>query len=216
MKTLRVGTRPSLLAIRQVKEIQDLLPPVRFELVTIETEGDKDKLTSISGIEGSDFFTRQIEEALLAGVIDAAIHSAKDLEDTMPKELTIIAVTKTISPYDCLISRDNRTLAQLGAGSVVGTSSRSRKESILKYRNDLIVKDLRGNIDERLKKLDNGEFDAIIVAHAALIRLGYGERIAEIIPKDVVKPHPLQGSLAIQIRRERKDLIKIFRRIDAS
>ncbi len=215
-RALRVGTRPSLLAIKQVKEIEGLLPSIRFEVITIATEGDRDKRTPIYRIEGSDFFTRQIEEALLENRIDAAIHSAKDLEDDIPEELMIAAITKSISPYDCLVSHDKKTLRQLRKGAVVGTSSSKRRESTLKYRDDLIIKDLRGDIDERLKKLDNGEFDAIIVAHAALIRLGYEERIAEIITKDMIGPHPLQGCLAVQIRRDRKDLLRIFRRIDAS
>lgn len=212
---LRIGTRPSPLAIRQVKEVQDLLPSLDFEIVTICTQGDMDKTTPLSETEGSDFFTRQIEQALLEGRIDAAVHSAKDIEEKMPEGLMIAAMTSSVSPYDCLVSRNKQGLDSLPPGSKVGTSSRKRKEAILRYRNDLIVKDIRGDINERLAQLDKGDFDAIFMACAGLIRLGREDRITEVIPPAIVEPHPLQGRLAVQIKRERKDLLEIFRDIDA-
>jgi len=214
MRTLRIGTRPSPLAVKQVEEVGELLPSVHFEIIKIETEGERDKTTPISETEGTSFFTRDIEEALLAGHIDAAVHSAKDLEDEMPKELMIAAMTKPISPYDCLVSSGYKTLANLAKGARVGTSSRSRKEALLKYRPDLRACDVRGTIGERLARLDRGELDALIVAHAALIRLGYEDRIAEIVPAPIMKTHPLQGKLVIQIRRDRSDLFNLFRGID--
>jgi hydroxymethylbilane synthase len=192
------------------------LPSVRFEVIKIKTRGDKDKASPLAGREESDFFTREIEEALLDGRIDAAVHSAKDLERVMPRELCIAATTRSISHFECLVSREGHTLEKLPAGDVVGTSSRKRKEAVLRSRPDLVVKDMRGNIDERLKQLDDGKFDAVIIAHAALIRLGLEDRIAQIIPKEIVEPHPLQGRLAIQVRKDRKDLQEIFRSIDES
>lgn len=210
---LKIGTRPSQLAIRQVEEIRSLLPKIRFKVFPIETAGDRDKLTSISDAEGSDFFTHEIESALLAGRIDAAVHSAKDLEEKTPDGLVVAVITPSISPYECLVSRaPYKTLATLPYRSVIGTSSRKRKEAVLKFRKDLIVKDVRGNIGERLAQLDRGYYDAIIVAHAALIRLGLEDRISEIISPDIIEPHLLQGRLAVQVRRDRTDLIEMFTR----
>jgi hydroxymethylbilane synthase len=211
ISTYKVGTRPSLLALKQVEEVQKRLPSISLETVAIYTRGDRDKASSLWNEQETDFFTREIELALLDKSIDMAIHSAKDLEADMPEGLVIAAMTSSLSPFECLVSGGNLPLGNLRNGAVVGTSSRKRKQAINRFRSDLIVKDIRGNIDERLKQLDEGKFDAIIVAHAALIRLGYEDRIAEIIPKEILDPHPLQGRLAVQIRRDRQDLFNIFR-----
>lgn len=213
-KTLKIGARPSALSLKQVEEIVRLFPEIGFKLVKIKTKGDKDKLTPISETEGSDFFTREIEQALIKGRIDLAVHSAKDLEEKIPDRIIVAAITNSISPHEALVSRNNLKLDELPAGSRIGTSSAKRKESLLQYRKDLIIKDIRGLIEERLQQLDKGNFDAIIVAYAALIRLGITERASQIIPADVIKPHPLQGSLAVQVRKDRVDLYKIFKRID--
>jgi len=213
-KTVKVGTRPSPLALKQVEEVRARLPQLQIEGVPIETRGDKDKASPLSDKENSDFFTREIEQALLNGSIDAAIHSAKDLEEEIPQGLVIAAITSSISPFECLVSRGNLTLEKLSPLARVGTSSQKRKQVLANFRPDLIVKDIRGNIDERLKQLDDGKFDAIIIAHAALIRLGLEHRIAEIISKEIMEPHPLQGRLAIQIREDRDDLAVIFRSLD--
>lgn len=212
---LKVGTRPSRLAIRQVEEIAGAVGFIRFEIAPIWTAGDKDKTTPLFKTEGSDFFTREIELALLNGDIDIAVHSAKDMEEAPPAGLTIAALTRSISPYECLVSKDNRTLGQLSAGAIIGTSSRKRKDALIAYRGDFIVKDIRGDIEERLGKLDAGDFDAIIAAHAALIRLGLEGRVSDIIPPAIIEPHPLQGRLAVQVRDDRPDLISIFGRIHA-
>lgn len=210
---IRVGARPSRLSLKQVKEIHLCVPKVEFKVIPIKTKGDKDKLTSLSLRENSDFFTFEIERALLNRRIDIAIHSAKDLEENIPSDLVIACMTKSISIFDSLIARDNFTLETLPAGSIVGTSSRNRKLAVSNYRKDLTALDIRGDIDERLFQLDKGYFDAIIVSHAALLRLGYENRISQIIPLDIIQPHPLQGRLAVEVRKDRKDLMKIFRRI---
>lgn len=211
---INVGSRPSNLALKQVEEVQRLVPDLKFDIVPIKTKGDKDKRTPLDSQENADFFTYEIERALLRGDIDVAIHSAKDLEDNPPQDLTIAAITRSISKFDSLVAKENLTLDTLPAGSIVGTSSRNRKFGILRYRNDLDTIDMRGNIDERLAQLDKGYFDAIIVAHAALIRLGYEDRISQIVPLSIIEPHPLQGRLAIQIRKDRKNLLKIFRSLN--
>ncbi|MDP8229720.1 MAG: hydroxymethylbilane synthase [Candidatus Gorgyraea atricola] len=211
---IKIGARPSLLALKQVEEIQRLLPGIKFDSTLIKTKGDKDKVTSLSLRENTDFFTYEIEESLLNREIDAAIHSAKDLEENPASDLVIAAMTKSISGYDSLVTTQNFTLDTLPAGSIVGASSKNRKLGVSNYRKDLATLDIRGNIDERLTQLDKGYFDAIIIAHAALIRLGCEEKISQIIPFNIIQPHPLQGRLAVQVRKDRKDLIEIFRSID--
>jgi len=211
---IRIGTRPSRLALIQAEEIIKQFPDVNFEVIPIKTKGDKDKTTPLAGRETTDFFTAEIEQALLRGDIDIALHSAKDLELFPPRELIIAATTRSISPLECLVSTGNLKLRDLPKGSVIGTSSRKRKSAIMRFRKDLVVRDIRGNINERLAELDKGKFDAIIVAHAALLRLGHEARIAEIIPTRIIEPHPLQGKLAIQARKDRKDIKDIFGRIN--
>ena len=213
---IKVGTRPSPLALKQVDEIQKRLPWLRLEPIIIKTRGDKDKTFSLWREEDTDFFTREIERALLNRSIDIAVHSAKDLEADMPEGLVIAAMTSTLSSFECLVSRDSISLKKLRLNAIVGTSSRKRKEAINRFRPDLVVKNIRGNIDERLEQLDSEKFDAIIVAHAALIRLGLEHRITEIIPRQIMDPHPLQGSLAVQVCSDREDLLRIFRGIDAN
>ena len=210
VRRIRLGTRPSLLALRQAEEIRRLLPHLDLDVAAIETKGDRDKTTPLPAVEATDFFTSDIEKALLDGRIDAAVHSAKDLEENIPKQLYIAAVTRSISPLECLVSRGKVKLEKLPAGSVVGTSSRKRKAAISDIRGDLIIKDIRGNVDERLRQLNRGDFDAVITAYAALLRLGYQGRAAQIFSPDVIEPHPLQGRLAVQVRRDRQDMIKVF------
>ncbi len=164
--------------------------------------------------ESTDFFTADLERALLEGKIDAAVHSAKDLEDEPPEKLLIAALTGSVSTYEALVSKDNIKLKDLRPGAIIGTSSRKRRRAVLRFRKDLTVKDIRGDIDERINQLDSGIFDAVIIAHAALLRLGHEDRITEIIPPEIIEPHPLQGRLVIQVQRERFDIIDIFRRID--
>lgn len=210
----RIGVRPSRLSLRQAEEIQGLLAQIKFSIIPIQTRGDRDKHTPLSAVEGSDFFTREIEEALLNGVIDAAVHSAKDVEEVMPAELVIAAITASISPYECLVCRKCEKLSYLPAGARIGTSSTKRKEALKRFRPDLAVRDIRGTIEERLDQLDNNKYDAIIMAHAALIRLGYEHRISEIISPAIIQPHPLQGALAIQARARDAGLIRLFSTID--
>jgi len=198
------------LALKQAEEIQQHVGGVTFDIVPIATRGDKDKKTPLDTQEGNDFFTDEIERALQTGAIDAAIHSAKDLEDEGPRDLVVAAVTATISPFDCLVSRQRETLDTLSAQSRVGTSSRRRRQALLSYRSDLLAKDIRGNIDERLAQLDQGDFEAVIIAHAALVRLGLSERSRQILPFEIIQPHPLQGRLAVQIRKDRDDLYRFF------
>lgn len=237
----KVGTRTSPLALKQVEEVLEALrkfyPDFRAEIVGIETYGDRDRTTPISEIEGSDFFTREIDEALLRGEIDFAVHSAKDLPDKLREGLTIAAITKSIDPYDVLVSKENLKLEELSYGAKIGTSSNRRKQGLLKYRPDFEIVDIRGNIEERLKLVDGLSFiadskkknkshkpsainykpslDAIVIAAAGLIRLRLEDRITQRIPFEIITPHPLQGRLAIVVNENNPELINLLSVIDA-
>lgn len=228
-RTYRIGTRASPLALKQVEEVLGVLkrfyPGIKTEIVPIETWGDKDRETPISDIEGSDFFTREIDEALLKREIDFAVHSAKDLPDNLREGLDIAAITPSIDPYDVLVSKGGVKLEELPPGAKIGTSSRRRKEGLKNFRPDFEIVDIRGDIEERLKLLDSPKhlssntypqtpipyhlnIDAIVIAAAGLLRLGMEERITQRIPFNILQPHPLQGRLAITIREKDDEIRK--------
>ncbi len=218
-KIYRVGTRTSPLALRQVEEVLEALrkfyPDFKSEIVGIETYGDRDKTTPISDIEGTDFFTREIDKMLLNGEIDLAVHSAKDLPDTLREELTIAAITASIDPYDALVSKGNLKLDELKIGAKIGTSSLRRKTRLKTYRQDFRVVDIRGNIEQRLRLLDESDLDAIVIAAAGLLRLKLERRITQRIPFEILTPHPLQGSLAIVVKEGNPELIDLLSVIDS-
>jgi hydroxymethylbilane synthase len=217
-RVYRIGTRPSNLAIRQVEEIIEKLKKlninIKYEIVRIETKGDIDKKTPLSLVEGTDFFTDSIEEKLLNGEIDFAVHSAKDLPDRIKDGLLIAAITESLDPYDAFVSRNGKKLAELPYKAKIGTSSESRKRQLKNFRNDFEIVDIRGNIEERISLIERLGLDGIVVAKCALIRLGLENLITETIPFEIIKPHPLQGSLAIEIREKDNELIDIFKLID--
>lgn len=214
----KIGTRSSPLALKQVDEVlwflREFYPDIKTETVCIETYGDKDKKTPISEIEGTDFFTREIDEALLKREIDFAVHSAKDLPDRIVCGLYIAAYTRPLDQYDALVSKNNLKLKELPIGAKIGASSKRRKEQLEAYRRDFSIVDIRGNIEERLAILEKTDLDAIIVAACGLMRLGLEHKITERIPFDILKPHPLQGALAIETRKEDFDLINILSKLD--
>ena len=209
----RIGTRRSPLALRQVDEIMEMLSRfygrVEHEIIGIDTCGDMDRETPISGIEGSDFFTKEIDRALLAGEIDFAVHSAKDLPDSLPNGLFFAALTDSIDRQDVLVSKSGRGLKELPFGARVGTSSVRRKEALKRFRPDFDIVDIRGNVEERLRMQG---LDAVVVAAAGLIRLGLEHRITERIPFDILEPHPLQGKLAVVTRKKDGDVKSLFSR----
>ncbi|MBU4342417.1 MAG: uroporphyrinogen-III C-methyltransferase [Candidatus Omnitrophica bacterium] len=222
--TVRVGTRKSPLALKQVEEVlvglKKFHPDVGFDIVTIDTYGDMDKKTPISNIEGTDFFTREIDHALLRDEIDIAVHSAKDLPDNLKEGIKIALITESIDPYDCLVSKSGLKLSELPPGAKIGTSSSRRKTQLKKYRSDFQIVDIRGNIEERLRLLDDRErrvtnderrIDAIVIAACALLRLGLKQRITERLPFEILRPHPLQGSLAVVTRKDKVDLINLVK-----
>ncbi len=218
-RVYRIGTRTSPLALKQVEEIVSLIkrfhPEFTYEILVMETTGDKDKTTPIWMIEGTDFFTKEIDEALLEGGIDLAVHSAKDLPDKTPEGLAIAAITKSIDPYEALVAKGNLKIDELKLGAKIGVSSLRRRTQLKSYRGDFQIVDIRGNIEERLEKLDKEGLDAIIVAACALVRLGLEERISQRIPFEILKPHPLQGSLAVVVEEKNRGLIDLLSVIDS-
>lgn len=217
--TYRIGTRTSSLALKQVDEvlaaIRKYYPLIKTEVVGVTTYGDRDKITPISDIEGTDFFTCDIDDALLSGKIDFAVHSAKDLPCKLKDELTIVAVTKSVDPYDVLISKSGIKLNCFPPGAKIGTSSFRRKQELKKYRGDFVIVDIRGNIEERIEKLEKTDLDGIVIAAAGLIRLGLESKITQRISFKVLRPHTLQGSLAVVVREDDLRLTDLFSVIDS-
>ena len=211
---LKAGTRRSPLALRQADEVighlKEFYPWMIVEITGIDTYGDMDKITPISEMEGTDFWTREIENALLKGEIDFAVHSAKDLPDEIPDGLYIAAITKSIDSSDALISKNNLKIDELSYGAKVGASSRRRKVQLKKYRDDFQLVDIRGKIEERIARLEDDKIDAIVVASCALIRLGLEKKITQRVPIEILTPHPLQGALAVEVRKDNRELINIL------
>jgi len=197
---ITIGTRGSRLAQTQAdwvgNEIKKSYKKEVF-IKKIKTKGD-----TIGSAWEKGFFVKEIEEELLREKIDIAVHSMKDLPTDLPDGLMIGAVPKRIEPGDVLVSKGNLKLDQLGPKSLIGTSSLRRKAQILAYRPDLCVQDLRGNLDTRLKKLEEGQFSAIVVAGAGLIRMGWQDRITQIFSSSIILPAAGQGALAIEIRSD--------------
>jgi hydroxymethylbilane synthase len=201
------GTRGSALARAQtdwvVARLRQLAPEIPVSLQVIKTTGDAVTGVPLARIGDEGLFTREIEAALLAGRIDLAVHSLKDLPTELPAGLTIGAVTEREDARDALLSRLGRRLDGLPKGARVGTSSTRRAAQLLAYRPDLRVIDIRGNVDTRLRKSQTEEYDAIVLAVAGLRRLGPAmeARITEILPLDVMLPAAGQGALALEVRR---------------
>jgi hydroxymethylbilane synthase len=210
--TLHLGTRGSPLALRQAEEVRRALetshPGLKLELVIIKTHGDHMKEIPLPQVGVKGIFAKEIEEALLRGEVDVAVHSLKDLPTVLPAGLCIGAVTKREDPRDALISRGDKGLSSLPQGARVGTSSLRRRAQLLAHRPDLTVVPLRGNLDTRLRKLGAGEVDALVVAAAGLIRMGWRERVSEFLPFEISLPAPGQGALALEMRSDGEALTR--------
>ncbi len=204
-QTLIVGTRGSALALWQAKHVIDRLraiyPHLDPQLKTIETHGDLVRDRALSQVGGKGLFVKEIENALLAGEIDLAVHSLKDMPTELPIGLALGGVLARADARDALVVRGKRTdLAGLPEEAIVGTSSLRRKAQVLALRPDLQVRDLRGNVDTRLRKLYSGQYDAVVLAAAGLLRLGYGGVIGQYLPVDLVLPAVGQGALCVEVR----------------
>ena len=209
-KVITIGTRKSLLALWQSNYIKSRLenkyPDCEVRLQKIVTKGDKILDVPLSKIGGKGLFTKEIETALLEGEADLAVHSLKDMPTKLPEGLCLTAITERAVVGDAFVSNKYNRFAELPAGAVLGTSSLRRKAQLLAKRPDLDIRDLRGNVDTRLRKLDEGQYDAVILAAAGLTRLGYADRIKETLPCDFCIPAVGQGALAIECRADNKEV----------
>jgi len=211
MTLLRLGTRKSKLALWQANFVKEKLEALgcKVELVPITTTGDKILDAPLAKIGGKGLFVKEIENALLAGEIDLAVHSLKDVPITIPEGLTLSAITEREEPYDVLISRNGKKLEELPSGAVVGTSSLRRQVQIKRRRRDLRVEILRGNVDTRLRKLKEGLYDAIVLAYAGVKRMGLSGEVSQVL-EDFI-PAVGQGSLAIETRAEDERVINFVK-----
>jgi hydroxymethylbilane synthase len=211
MTLLRLGTRKSKLALWQANFVKEKLEALgcKVELVPITTTGDKILDAPLAKIGGKGLFVKEIENALLAGEIDLAVHSLKDVPMIIPEGLTLSAITEREEPYDVLISRNGKKLEELPSGAVVGTSSLRRQVQIKRRRRDLKVEILRGNVDTRLRKLKEGLYDAIVLAYAGVKRMGFSGEISQVL-EDFI-PAVGQGSLAIETRAEDERVINFVK-----
>ncbi len=209
---LVLGSRGSQLALWQANHIKDTLErelSVEVRLEVIKTTGDKITDVPLAAMGGTKaLFTKEIEEAMLAGKVDLAVHSMKDMPTLLPAGLTIGAVPRREDPRDALLTRNGKGFSALPQGAKIGTSSLRREVQLKRQRKDLEIVMLRGNIDTRLRKLDEGQYDAIILAAAGLKRLGWAERITELLDTDIMLPAVGQGALAIETRADDKELLE--------
>ena len=213
MRPIVIGTRGSALAMRQTHIVQTALeerfPDRRFTVRTIKVQADKQPETPLAALGGEGIFVRELETALMDGTIDLAIHSLKDLTLETPASLRITAVLERDDPRDALVSRAGGGVDRLPNGARVGTSSLRRRSQLLRRRPDLQPEEIRGNVDTRLRKLDEGRYDAIVLAACGLIRLGLEERITEYLDVAWMLPEPGQGALAIETRADDDDMCRL-------
>lgn len=207
-QTVRVATRGSLLALTQtrwvVAQLQALHPGVSFAIEIYKTSGDRSQAegTPLSQVGGKGLFTKELEDALLEGRADLAVHSLKDMPTDLPEGLVLGCVPPREDPRDVVISREGTLLADLPPGAVVGTSSLRRLAQLRHYRPDLEYRPVRGNVDTRLRKLQEGQYDALIMAAAGLHRAGFTGQITEYLDPQVSLPAVGQGALALEVRAD--------------
>ena len=207
-KKIRIIARGSRLSRLQVEEVFKNFPELAYEIKYLESYGDKNQQISLlNGEAPADIFTRELDDAIRQGDADIAIHSAKDLPYPLPEDIEVIALFSAFDTTDSLVSRDHKKLAELPAGSIIGTSSPLRKKGLNELRPDLTIKGIRGCIEERVQQVKDGKYDAAIVASCALKRLGMEDEIAEVLP---FPTHPLQGFLAVTAKKGSQDLKQAF------
>jgi hydroxymethylbilane synthase len=203
VKHLRIGTRGSLLAKWQAEFVRKQLfqlAGVEGEIVIIKTSGDKLQQSSLSQIGGKGIFIKELEDALLEETIDIAVHSVKDIPTEMQPGLSFPAICRRDDVRDSLVSGNGATLTDLRHGARVGTGSLRRQAQLRHVRPDLDIRDLRGNVDTRLRKVESGEYDAVVLAKAGLDRLGSAHRISEILSPDICMPAAGQGAIGVECR----------------
>ncbi|MBN1827749.1 MAG: hydroxymethylbilane synthase [Deltaproteobacteria bacterium] len=215
---MRIGTRGSLLAMTQARIVAEALqerrPDLAVELAPIKTAGDRFQKEPLADIGGKGLFVKEIEEALLAGEIDCAVHSLKDMPAELPRGLRLAAVPRREDPRDVLVSHGKQILAELPPGARIGTGSLRRAMQLLRFNGSFRIIPVRGNLDTRLKKAESGELDAVVAAAAGLKRMGWTDRITQRLPEDIMLPAAGQGALGIEIREDDHILIDLANRVD--
>jgi len=209
MKHLRIGTRGSVLAKWQAEFVRKQIfqaTGIEGEIIIIKTTGDKLQQTSLSQIGGQGIFIKELEDALVEESIDIAVHSVKDIPTQVPPRLSFPAICRREDVRDCLVSGNGANLANLRRGARVGTGSLRRQAQIRHARPDLDVRDLRGNVDTRLRKVEAGEYDAVMLAKAGLDRLGWAHRISETLSPEICMPAVGQGALGIECRASDEEI----------
>ena len=216
-KKIAVGSRASKLALIQtesvVERLRSLDSGADISVLKITTQGDRSLNMKLDQVEGTGFFVKELEEALLAHRIDLAVHSLKDVPSELPEGLILAAVPERADPRDVLVSKKQR-LAELPRGAKVGTGSLRRSLQLLAMRPDLVPTSIRGNVDTRIGKVDSGDYDALVTAAAALMRLGLRERIAEYFNTESFLPAVGQGALVIESRKDDKELTELLAKIN--
>ncbi|ERI11564.1 hydroxymethylbilane synthase [Aneurinibacillus aneurinilyticus] len=218
MRKIVVGSRQSALALTQTNWVIERLKsfglPFEFEVKKIVTKGDRILDVTLSKVGGKGLFVKEIEQALLSGEIDMAVHSMKDMPAMLPPGLMIGCVPKRVDVRDVLISKDNQPLDKLPSGAIVGTSSLRRAAQLKAFRPDLVIEPIRGNIDTRMRKLKEESFSAIILAAAGLERMQWNGNITEFLPVDISLPAVGQGALAIECRENDAELLALLDKLN--
>ncbi len=217
MRPLRIGSRGSVLALWQANAVRDRLARaarVQAEILVVKTSGDRFPQANVSQIGLKGVFIKELEDALLEGRVDLAVHSMKDVPTQVPAGLAFPAICAREDVRDALVARSGAKLAELRAGARVGTSSLRRQSQLRHHRPDLDLRDLRGNVDTRLKKLERGEYDAIVLAKAGLDRLGWSHKITEAISTEVCLPAVGQGALGIEARADDREVLEVLAGLD--
>jgi len=209
-ETVKIGTRKSRLAMAQAQQVREVLsaahPGWNIELVPITTTGDRFADVPVSAVEGKGIFLKELEDALLSREIDCAVHSMKDVPTELPPELTIAVMLKREDPRDGLVA--SCSLADLPAGSRIGTGSSRRISQLLSFRPDFQCTPVRGNVDTRVRKWRDGQYDALVLAVAGLKRIGLAHLVSQILPFDIMLPAAGQGAIGIEVRREDHRLLE--------
>lgn len=218
MRKIIVGSRQSALALTQtewvIRQLQAMGLPFEFEIKKIVTKGDQIVDVTLSKVGGKGLFVKEIEQALLDKEIDMAVHSMKDMPALLPDGLTIGCVPKRVDVRDVLISKDGKTIEELSQGAVIGTSSLRRGAQLLAFRPDFNIKWIRGNIDTRIRKLREEDYDAIILAAAGLERMEWKGQVTQFIPVEISLPAVGQGALSIECRENDGEVLDLLSRFN--
>lgn len=216
--TLRIATRGSKLALWQAEHVRarllDLQPGLTIELVILKTQGDKILDVALAKVGGKGLFVKEIEDALLENRADLAVHSMKDVPSELPEGLGLAGILEREDPRDAFLSVKIASLQDIPQGATLGTSSLRRAAQILAWRPDIKIELLRGNVDTRLAKLDEGRYDAILLAAAGLKRLGFGHRITSTLDLECMVPAVGQGAVGVECRLTDSDIVELIRRLN--